>query len=118
MATEPQRDWNHFLVNTVLSAAVGAAVSHFLREHMGGKAQAERDAMQDRQADLLRQQQAQFEQLLRSTRARPFAPTPPPTMHGLSQAPAGYAHPYAHARPAYAPAYPALPPGGLYSEES
>ncbi|MCR9165960.1 MAG: hypothetical protein ACE37F_25280 [Nannocystaceae bacterium] len=120
MANESSsRDWNQLLVNTVVSAAVGAAVSHFLRDHFGNKAQAQRDEHQDRQVDTLRQQQAHLERLLASVRPRaPFASPPPPPMHGLPYAPppqhyGGYHHP-----PAYAPPFPALPGGsGGYGEE-
>ena len=122
MANEtPQRDWNQLLVNTVISAAVGAAVSHFLRERFSSNAQSERDALQDQRTDLLRQQQAQYERLIASTRPRPFAPPAPAMVHQLPYgypAPA-YPQPYAppaHARPAY-PSYPALP-SGLYGEDS
>lgn len=132
MANEHQRDWNHLLVNTVLSAAVGAAVSHFLREHMGGRARAEREELQERQSAIVQQQQAQLERLLGASRMRPpFAPPPPAHMHGLPYGPPGYAHAqpqaYAHtqaypqqvyARPVYPAHLAALPSGGHFGEES
>ena len=107
MANEPQRDWSHIIVNAAVSAAVGAVVAHLFREH-GERGQAERnEAKREREVQrtrFLREQHAQVERLLGSSRARPhpYAPPSPPMMHGL---------PFA-ASPQAFPGFPQMPYAG------
>lgn len=147
MPHEQRTDWSHLIVNAAVSATVGAVVAHFFREH-GERGRSDREAEQRRRdaqrAQFLRDQQAQVEQLLRSSRARgPFAaPSAAHPHYGLPFAAAPHAFagppspPYpwasapAHSMPAHAMPYtvqqqpaphfgsmPSLPSRSLFDEE-